>query len=95
MLILYSKPHCPYSTRVREANEVIKAPLVWKDVSTDPTLWAELIQKGGKRQVPYLEDTDKGVGLYESIDIIEYLRKHYGHNVPVVIKEVGNVCPID
>ena len=36
---------------------------------------AELIARGGKRQTPYLVDTKNGVEMYESNDIINYLRK--------------------
>jgi glutathione S-transferase len=33
-----------------------------------------LIQIGGKRQVPFLVDTDRNIQMYESNDIIEYLK---------------------
>ena len=33
-----------------------------------------LIQSGGKRQVPFLIDRDRNVQMYESADIIEYLK---------------------
>jgi len=39
----------------------------------DPAIEAELLARGGKRQVPYLVDTDAGVEMYESKDIIEHL----------------------
>jgi glutaredoxin len=48
-----------------------------KDIEDDAALTAELIEKGGKRQVPYLIDTDKNVAMYESNDIIEYIRDNY------------------
>jgi glutathione S-transferase len=38
---------------------------------------AELMEKGGKRQIPYLHDTDKNIQMYESDDIIEYLQENY------------------
>lgn len=95
MLNLYYKPSCPYCRRVLQANETIAAPLVLIDVLTDPAHIATVIEKGGKRQVPYLEDTERGVSLYESLDIIEYLRTQYGDDKVVEIKDVGNVCPIE
>jgi glutathione S-transferase len=95
MLNLYYKPTCPYCQRVLAANETIKAPLELKNVLGDPAIMAALVQKGGKSQVPYLEDTDRGISMYESMDIIEYLRKNYGNGVSVTVAEVGNVCPID
>lgn len=48
-----------------------------KDVSADEALKAELIEKGGKKQVPYLVDADRGEAMYESSDIIAYLGEHY------------------
>jgi glutathione S-transferase len=48
-----------------------------KDISADDALREELIEKGGKQQVPYLVDTDKEVAMYESDDIIEYFELNY------------------
>lgn len=95
MLNLYVKTHCPYCIRVLEANEVIEAPLNVRDIYLDTSLKAELLAKGGKTQVPYLEDTDRQVSMYESLAIIEYLKENYGNGNEVVVKTVGNVCPID
>ena len=78
MLKLYYRPSCPFCVRVLRANESIKAPLELVDISVDPDARAELIEKGGKSQVPYLEDTKRQEGLYESLDIIDYLISHYG-----------------
>lgn len=33
-----------------------------------------LIRLGGKRQVPFMIDTDKNIEMYESSDILEYLK---------------------
>ena len=35
----------------------------------------ELMEKGGKRQVPFLIDEEKGISMYESDDIIKYLEE--------------------
>ena len=32
------------------------------------------VKMGGKRQVPFLVDTDRNIQMYESDDIIEYLK---------------------
>jgi glutathione S-transferase len=55
-----------------------------KDTSDD-AVRDELIEKGGKGQVPYLVDTDKDVAMYESSDIIDYIRE----NKPVANAEGG------
>lgn len=95
MLTLSYKPFCPYCQRVIAANEQIKAPLVLVDISVDAAAKAVLLEKGGKTQVPFLDDTDRGISLYESADIIEYLHTNYGIGLKPVIPEVGNVCPIE
>ena len=95
MLNLYYKPTCPYCLRVLKANETIKAPLTLHNINADVEIRKELIAKGGKQQVPYLEDTDTGISMYESLDIIDYLAKNYGTGVMVTPTEVGNVCPIE
>ena len=33
-----------------------------------------LIQIGGKRQVPFIVDKERNIQMYESADIIEYLK---------------------
>lgn len=95
MLNLYIKTGCPYCIRVVEANKKIDAPLQILNISENPTWRDELREKGGKTQAPYLEDTARGVSMYESLDIINYLKEHYGNGIEVNISPVANVCPID
>lgn len=89
------KTGCPYCLRVLEANKTINAPIQLLTISGNQELRGELIEKGGKAQAPYLEDTDRGVSMYESLDIIDYLKEHYGNGVEVKVSHVANVCPID
>jgi len=35
------------------------------------------LRAGGEDQIPYLVDTQRGVTMYESDDIVEYLEAHY------------------
>jgi len=95
MLHLYYKPTCPYCQKVLQANEQIKADLVFHDVFANENERTDLIAKGGKKQVPFLEDTDRRVMMYESDDIIAYLNEHYGANESVSVPDTANVCPID
>jgi glutathione S-transferase len=48
-----------------------------RDIDESESALAELLEKGGKKQVPYLVDTDTTTALYESDDIIEYMRDQY------------------
>lgn len=80
MLTLYYKPTCPYSERVICTAEALGLKFDLRDISSNEVLRNELIEKGGKKQVPYFEDTDRGVAMYDSRDIIEYLSEQYGTN---------------
>ncbi len=74
MYILYIEQGCPYGERVMafmKANGV-EAEFRDRDVGDNEK---ELIARGGKRQTPYLVDTETGVEMYESSDIIAYLEK--------------------
>jgi glutaredoxin 3 len=78
MLTLYYKPTCPFCQRVLAAAEDMRIRLDLKNIVADPALREELISRGGKGQVPYLVDPERGVEMYESEDIIAYLNEHYG-----------------
>jgi len=77
MLTLYYKPTCPYCQEVLGKAEELGLQFRLKDISTDSTLKDELVIQGGKQQVPFLIDTDKGVKMYESQDIVRYLDDNY------------------
>lgn len=49
-----------------------------KNITTDIEAAAELLDHGGKGQVPYLIDSATGADLYESAKIAEYLDTMYG-----------------
>lgn len=77
MLTLYYSPTCPFCQRVLGEAEDLGVKLNLKDVTADETVAAELIERGGKKTVPYLADEAKGVEMYESGDIIDYLKENY------------------
>lgn len=77
MLTLYYKPTCPYCQRVLGEAEDMGVQFNLKDIASDETLAEELIEKGGKRQVPFLVDEEKNVSMYESNDILKYLEEHF------------------
>ncbi len=76
MLTLYVKPGCPYCAKVLETGEELGIEFDLKS-SSDPANVEELIARGGKRQFPYLVDSETGTEMYESDDIIDYLHQHY------------------
>ena len=70
--VLYSSKTCPYCVRVLNFMESAGITLDVRDVN-HPGVREDLIRIGGKRQVPCL--VIHGKALYESADIIAYLRE--------------------
>jgi glutathione S-transferase len=77
MLILYYKTTCPYCRKVLRFAETAAIKLELRDIYSDPQIMEDLITSGGKRQIPYLVDEENNVAMYESEDIIEYLKANY------------------
>ena len=73
-LTLYYSPMCPYCIRVRYflSRQGITVPE--KNTQRDPDAHRELIEVGGKGQVPAL--MIDGAILYESNDIIRWFKQH-------------------
>lgn len=80
MLTLYMRPGCPYCAKVLIEAATLGISFDERNIN-NPALEAELIEKGGKRQVPYLFDSATGTGLYESNAIIEHLHATFSGNV--------------
>ncbi|TDO78321.1 glutaredoxin [Halanaerobium saccharolyticum] len=74
-LKLYYFPTCPYCKKVLkviENNDLDEIEL--KNINQDQEAEAELIEVGGKRQVPCL--FIDGEPLYESDDIVDWLKSN-------------------
>ncbi|HEY4502810.1 MAG TPA: glutathione S-transferase N-terminal domain-containing protein [Candidatus Paceibacterota bacterium] len=76
MITLYVKDGCPYCAAVLHKIDEIALVVNLKNIK-DESVIEELIEKGGKQQVPYMVDEDKNVSMYESADIVEYLDREY------------------
>ncbi len=76
MLILYIKTGCPFCHKVLDAGRELGISFEEKNIADDAVV-AELVARGGKRQVPYLVDSERGVEMYESDVIVAYLQEHY------------------
>jgi glutathione S-transferase len=77
MLTLFYKPSCPFCHRVIDEAETLGIAMNLKDIGADTEALDELLEKGGKQMVPFLVDTEHGIEMYESVDIIEHLHKHH------------------
>ena len=73
MLELYVSETCPYCRKVMDFFEENNINYAKKNVA-EPENLNILLKTGGKAQVPFLIDTDKNVSMYESDDIIEYVK---------------------
>lgn len=77
MLILYYRPTCAFCRRVLAVIDRLQLNVDLRDIE-DAAFEAELVARGGEKQVPYLVDEAKGVEMYESDAIVSYLQKTYG-----------------
>lgn len=73
MLDLYILETCPYCIKVMSFLDENGVKYNKIDI-TDKASEDALIQMGGKRQVPFLVDRDRNIQMYESSDIIEYVK---------------------
>lgn len=77
MLTLYIKSNCAFSAMALKKVEDLGLTVEEKNIA-DPGIADELVEKGGKHQVPFLQDSQTSTGVYESADIVAYLEAHYG-----------------
>jgi len=73
MLDLFIMETCPYCKKVMTFMDEKGVEYNKVDIA-DKANEDALIQMGGKRQVPFLVDRDRNVQMYESADIIEYVK---------------------
>ena len=73
MFDLFILETCPYCKKVITFLDENNIDYIKHDID-DPKEEETLIKLGGKRQVPFLVDTDRNIQMYESDDIIEYLK---------------------
>ena len=71
-LELFMKPTCPYCIKVMNFMSENNITIPLRDIVADESAAETLVAIGGKRQVPCL--FIDGKPLYESSDIIEWLR---------------------
>lgn len=75
MLIIYTKDGCPYCEKVKDSFLGKSSGFLEKNISENEDYVQELIDLGGKKQVPFLYDTSANVKMYESEDILDYLNE--------------------
>ena len=79
-LVLYYRDDCPYCWNVLSRLNDQHRTLPMKEINESTEAAAELVQGGGKRQVPCLRirenNGNKVTWLYQSEEIIKYLDNH-------------------
>ena len=73
MFDLYILETCPYSLKVMNFLNSNGIKYNKKDI-TIPQNLEMLLKLGGMQQVPFLHDEENNVNMYESDDIIEYIK---------------------
>jgi len=73
MLELFILETCPYCKKVMAFLDEHKMEYRKIDIANKENE-ESLIRIGGKRQVPFLVDKDRNIQMYESNDIIEYVK---------------------
>lgn len=71
MFDLYISETCPYCRKVIDFFEENNIKYNKKNV-IEPKNLNMLLKLGGKAQVPFLDDFEKNISMYESDDIIQY-----------------------
>lgn len=74
-LTLYQFDMCPFCVKVKNYMDQNSIQIPMKDILTDSQAKLELLEIGGKTQVPCL--VIDGKALYESDDIINWLEQNY------------------
>lgn len=83
MLELYQAEDCSYSEKVRQKltelgiSYVVHNPRLHDGEVRNEQTHEELVELGGEDQIPFLVDQQRGVTMYESDDIVDYLEENY------------------
>ncbi|MCP5362237.1 MAG: glutaredoxin 3 [Hyphomicrobiales bacterium] len=68
---IYTKDYCPYCTRAKALFDMKKVPYTEIDITHDPELQNEVVQKsGGRRTVPQIFINDKPIGGFDDANTL-------------------------
>ena len=94
-LTLFVKTGCPWCKRVTDFADAHGITFTTIKEKHEPGVLDELLRRGGVSQFPYLVDETAGVEMYESADIIEYLKTVYTLDPQAQAPDAPNACAID
>lgn len=82
-LRLYEFEGCPFCRKVREALSILDLEaLIHPCPKGGARHREEVVRRGGKALFPFLVDPNRGVEMYESSDIVDFLFAEYGTGEP-------------
>lgn len=91
MIELYQTEECPFCKKVRQALNELELDFICR-ISHQGSKQREMqLTLGGEGKVPFLVDQSKGIMMYESDDIVDYLRQQYGEK-NTCCKTCGKDC---
>eukprot|EP01024_Parvocaulis_polyphysoides_P014817 TRINITY_DN1621_c0_g1_i2.p4 TRINITY_DN1621_c0_g1~~TRINITY_DN1621_c0_g1_i2.p4 ORF type:complete len:179 (+),score=35.90 TRINITY_DN1621_c0_g1_i2:156-692(+) len=76
-LVMYGYEPSPFVKLVREKLCELEIPYLYKNVARGSPKRQELFEKWGKFAVPYIEDPNTKIAMFESGEIIKYLQDTY------------------
>jgi glutathione S-transferase len=89
-LELYEFEACPFCRKVREALSILDLEaMIYPCPKGARRFRPEVERRGGKQQFPYLVDTNAGVEMYESDDIVRHLWNRYGTGAAPLALSLG------
>jgi glutaredoxin len=94
-LTLYIKTGCPWCKRVLDFAQKHGIAFAHIKEKYEAGVLDDLLARGGKSQFPYLVDETAGVEMYESADIIDYLKKLYDVDANTPIPPAPNACALE
>lgn len=79
-IILYEYDASPYCKRVRETINILDLTVEYRPCpgARGGTFSADMLERTGRQTLPFMIDTNTGVEMFESLDIINYLLDSYG-----------------
>ncbi|CAN8297939.1 unnamed protein product [Cochlearia groenlandica] len=76
-LVFWAYEGSPFCKLVREVLVELELPHIQRSCGRGSPKRQVLLDKAGHFQVPYLEDPNTGVNMFESAEIVEYLKQTY------------------
>ena len=76
MIELYVLETCPFCQKVMTFFNDNCVEYIKNDIN-NPLFKDELLKLGGKEQVPFMYDTESEITMYESGDIIDYVKSKF------------------